>query len=346
MNITAKDIAKLAGVSRSAVSAVLNGHFNKVSLEKREKILAIAQDLRYRPNPAALGLAQKNTRAIGLLTSPFMSNIYSDLVSKISFLLREKQYHCSIVLPSDAEQELEAISHFESFGADGIIVACALNDIRRLQNKIPLVSISPYAGQYETRVDLKLATSMAVDHLRWHNHQNVGMICPRLSVVPQQWEGYVEAVGKKSAFRIEVTDNPRFSAEFDHLFKDAGVRAWVVTNDLLAARVMRSLISRGIRVPEDAAIVGFDGAAFAEVTAPPLTTVVFPAAKIAESCVQILLDKIEKNDLSFREPPVLVKPKLHIGGSCGCPVIDPSTVHWSGQPITFDNDGDENASVF
>ena len=62
MAITSKDIAKLAGVSRSAVSAVLNGHYNKVSLEKREKILAIAQDLRYRPNPAALILAKKKTK--------------------------------------------------------------------------------------------------------------------------------------------------------------------------------------------------------------------------------------------------------------------------------------------
>ena len=139
MAITSKDIAKLAGVSRSAVSAVLNGHYNKVSLEKREKILAIAQDLRYRPNPAALILAKKKTRRIGIITSPFMSGIYSDLTSKIAFLLRERNYSSSLVTPLDAKQELEAVMDFESFGADGIIIAYALYSQEELKDYAPKV---------------------------------------------------------------------------------------------------------------------------------------------------------------------------------------------------------------
>lgn len=336
MGITSNDIAKMAGVSRSAVSAVLNGHYNKVSLEKRERILAIAHDLRYRPNPAALSLARKDTRTIGLLASPFMSNIYSDLVSKISFILREKGYACSIILPADAEQELEAIRHFESLGVDGIIVAYLINDVRRLTHSTPLVSMSPHPGQYELRVDLKHASSLSVGHLREHGHEKVGLICPRLSVVPQQWEGYLASVGEAGAFRLEVTDNPRFGAEFRHLLEDEGVRAWTVTNDLLAARVMRYLISQGRRVPEDVALIGFDGASFAEVTPTPMTTVVFPSSEIAKDCVSMLLEKIEANDTSFREKPLLVKPRLHIGGSCGCPVERMSTVEWTGQPLTLD----------
>lgn len=345
MSITSNDIAKLAGVSRSAVSAVMNGHYNKVSLEKREKILAIAHDLRYRPNPAALGLAKKNTRMIGLLTSPFMSNIYSDLISKISFILHEKKYSCSIILPTDAEQEMEAVSRFESFGADGIIVAYALNDVKRFQSKIPIVSMSPHPGQYEVRVDLKNAIASAVEHLRQHKHNKIGLICPQLSVVPQQWEGYLEVVGAENAFRLEVTANPRFNAEFKHLLKDINVRAWVVTNDLLAARVMHYLVAQGYRIPEDAVIIGFDGAALAEITPTPLTTMVFPAAKLASASVEMLLEKIKNNNTKFCETPLLVKPVLHVGGSCGCPVSVPSTVHWAGQRLTFDNDDGKNVGT-
>lgn len=345
MSITSNDIAKLAGVSRSAVSAVLNGHYNKVSLEKREKILAIAHDLRYRPNPAALGLAKKNTRTIGLLTSPFMSNIYSDLISKISFILNEKKYSCSIILPTDAEQEMEAISRFESFGADGIIVAYALNDIRKLRSKIPIVSMSPHPGQYELRVDLKSATAAAVEHLREHKHKKIGFICPQLSVIPEQWKGYLSAVGDKNTFCLEVTGNPRFNTEFRRFLKDMNVRAWVATNDLLAARVMHYLLAEGYHIPEDAALIGFDGAALAEVTPAPLTTMVFPASKLAAASVEMLLKKIENNDTQFHAPPLLIKPLLHIGGSCGCLASAPATVEWTGQRLTFDNNNGENAGT-
>lgn len=344
MSITAKDIAKLAGVSRSAVSAVINGHYNKVSLEKREKILSIAHDLNYRPNPAALGLAKKNTRTIGLITSPFMSNIYSDLISKISFVLGEKDYSCSIILPSDAEQESEAIRRFESFGVDGIIITYAINDVRKLKNKIPMVTMSPHPGQYEVRADLKYAISLAVEHLSSHGHNRVGFICPQLSVVPLQWEGYLESVGKESAFRLEIISNPRVNAEFEYLLKDMNIRAWVVTNDFLAARVMHYLLAKGYRVPEDVALIGFDGAALAEITPTPLTTVVFPASKVASACVDLLMKKIAKNDTGFCEHPILIKPVLYMGGSCGCISPLSGELRWAGQPLTFDNNSGENAS--
>lgn len=337
MAITSKDIAKLAGVSRSAVSAVLNGHYNKVSLEKREKILAIAQDLRYRPNPAALILAKKKTRRIGIITSPFMSGIYSDLTSKIAFLLRERNYSSSLVTPLDAKQELEAVMDFESFGADGIIIAYALNDVKKLNTKIPLVSMSPYPGQYELRVDLKYAFELAVNHFRTHGHRKIGFVCPDLSVVPLQWEGYLAAIGASGAYKLEVTENPKFAQELDAMIQEEGVRAWCVTNDLLAARLMRHLLSAGYRVPEDAALIGFDGSAFVEVTPCPLTTIVFPAARIAERCIELLFEKIESSDTAFRPEPELVKPGLHIGESCGCRAGKPYRISWDRQILTLDD---------
>jgi len=346
LTITSQDIAKMAGVSRTAVSAVLNGHYNKVSLEKREKILAIAHDLNYRPNPAALGLARRNTRVIGLVVSPFMSAIYSDLVSKISFSLREQQFSCSLMLPADAKQEQEAIRHFESIGVDGIIIVYAINDVRQYYGRIPVVSMSPYAGQYEVRVDLKKSMAIAVNHLREHGYQRVGMICPQVSVVSQQWDGYLASVGKNNAFRLEATSNPRFNAEFAHLLQDEQIKGWIVTNDFLAGRIMRYLQSHAYRIPEDAALVGFDGAAWTELVSPTLTTIVFPAARIAEACTSLLMRKIDAGILDFTEDPELIEPQLRLGESCGCTVAPPSTVSWVGQSLTFDNaDGQNICSV-
>lgn len=336
MGVTSKDIAKLAGVSRSAVSSVLNGHLNKVSLEKREKILAIARDLQYRPNPAALVLAKKTTRQIGLVTSPFMSAIYSELVSKISFNLKDKGYTCSIVLPGDAVHELESIRNFESFGVDGIIGAYFLNDLRNIKSTVPILSMSPYPGQYELRVDLRHAARLSVEHLREHGHERIALLCPKSSVVPLQMEGYLKAVGAKASYCLEVTENPNFKSSLTQMIKKEKVTAFAATNDLLAARFMRYLFSIGLNVPKGIAIIGFDGAALAEVTPCPLTTVVFPASEIAEKCVNMLLEKIKNKDTSFRQEPILVKPSLHIGGSCGCPVKEPETLVWKGQTLTLD----------
>ncbi|OQA83146.1 MAG: Ribose operon repressor [Lentisphaerae bacterium ADurb.Bin242] len=338
MAITSSDIAKLAGVSRSAVSAVLNGHYNKVSLAKREKILSIAHDFHYRPNQAALILAKKAVRKVGIITSPFMSSLYSDLVSKLAFLLKERNYSSSIVLPVDAADELEAILDMDSSGVEGIIVAYALNDIRKITTKAPVVSMSPYPGQYELRVDLRHSFQLAVEHLKGHGHAEVGMLCPKLSVVPLQHKGYLDAIGSAPPHILEVTENKSFAAELRQMVEKQNVRAWTVTNDLLAAKFMKFLLRQGCRVPEDVAVIGFDGAPLAEITPCPLTTVIFPASAIAARCVEMLFEKIASKDNSFRKPPELIRPELYIGESCGCPPHGRNTMVWDGQRISLDGD--------
>ena len=225
----------------------------------------------------------------------------------------------------------------DAVGADGIIIAYALNDVRKLNTKIPVVSMSPYPGQYELRVDLKYAFELAVTHFRRHGHRKIGFVCPDLSVVPLQWEGYLAAIGASGAYKLEVTGNPKFSRELDTMIQKEGVRAWCVTNDLLAARLMRHLFSSGYRVPEDAALIGFDGSAFVEVTPSPLTTVVFPAARIAERSIGLLFEKIESGETAFRPEPELVKPELFIGESCGCRSGKPYRISWDRQILTLDD---------
>lgn len=337
MPVTSSDIAKMAGVSRSAVSAVLNGHYNKVSIAKREKILAIAHDLHYRPNQAALTLAKKSLHRVGILTSPFMSNIYSDLVSKLVFCLRERNYSASVLFPVDAADERTGLADLESSGVDGVIVAYALNDVRKLNPRIPMVSMSPYPGQYEVRVDLRRSFQLAVEHLKQHGNKKIGLLCPKLSVVPLQHKGYLDAIGEQEPAILEVTENDSFRKELMNFIRKKNVRAWTVTNDLLAAKFMKFLLGCGCRIPEDVAVIGFDGSPLAEITPSPLTTVVFPASEIAERSVSLLLEKISCQDLTFHKHPVLVPPRLHIGGSCGCHPAPMETLQWNGQRISLDD---------
>lgn len=338
MGITSADIAKLAGVSRPAVSAVLNGHYNKVSLEKRERILAIAQDLRYRPNRAALVLARKETRHIGIVSSPFLSPIYSALFGHISLRLAEKGYSCSIVTPASRNDESTALKNLESSGADGIIGAYFFNDIREVLDSvsIPVLSMSPYPGQYELRVDLREALRLSVAHLSGHGHRRIALLTPGKAVTPLQVDGYLDAIGAGPAFFLEAVANPLFKEHLATLLEQSGVTAFAVTNDLLAARFRRFLQLGGIRVPDDVAVIGFDGNAFDDAFLSPLTSVVFPAGKIAERAVELLLEKIKNKSAAFLKKPELIAPHLHIGNSCGCAPKAPDLFEWSGQPLILE----------
>jgi len=338
LSITSADIAKLAGVSRPAVSAVLNGHFNKVSLEKREKILAIARDLQYRPNRAALVLAKKNTHHIGIVSSPFISPIYSSMFSHISMRLAEAGYSCSVVLPGSKAEETAALRNLESTGADGVIGAYFFNDIHALTESfsMPILSMSPYPGQYELRVDLRQALRLSVRHLREHGHKNIALLTPGKSVTPLQVEGYLEAVGAGPSYFLEATANPAFGENLRKLLRNSKVTAFAATNDLLAARFRRYLHERGILVPGDAAVIGFDGNAFDETFLSPLTSVVFPACRLAERAVALLLEKIEKRSHEFIDVPEMIPTELYIGESCGCHPRKSEEFAWSGQPLILE----------
>ena len=337
MGITSADIARMAGVSRSAVSAVLNGHYGKVSLAKREKILTIARDLQYRPNRAALILAGRTTRHIGLVASPFLSPIYSVLLSHISFLLSEQGYSSSILTPASKTEELDALRFLESVGAAGIIGTCFFHDIHKIigMTSVPVLSMSPYPGQYELRADLAEAMRIAVRHLADHGHREIAFLCPSRDTTPLQFSGYLDAVGRNEPHVLEASSDSAFAKTLKRMLR-SGVTAFAATNDLLAARFRRFLLQTGCRIPEDVALTGFDGNAYDETFTPPLTSIRFPARRLAERAVARILDKIASHSCAFPEKPELVKPELLPGGTCGCPVKPVRSFRWDGQPLILE----------
>ncbi len=337
MAITSKHIADLVGVSRSAVSAVLNGHYEKVSPEKREKILAMARDLRYRPNPAALGLAGRSTRLIGLLATPPLSAIYGEFLGKFSFQLKAAGYDSLLLLPANAAEEQEALQKFTDLRVDGLFILHAFSDVRRLDCPLPAVSMSPYPDQFELRVDLLAGFELATRHLLEHGHRRIGFVCPELSVVPLQYAGYGRALAAADlaaeGWPLEITTSPDAAQAALRLLRGKKLTAAVVTNDLLAARFIACLRAAGRRVPEDLAVIGFDGAAWGAELEVPLTTLVYPAAELAQAGLELLLEKIRSGRSEFLTEPRLIAPRLHLGGTCGCPVAPRAGLHWSGEPL-------------
>jgi DNA-binding LacI/PurR family transcriptional regulator len=102
------------------------------------------------------------------------------------------------------------------------------------------------------------------------------------------------------------------------LIRSGKIRAGLCSNDLVAGYLIQMLQFNGIRVPEDFAVIGFDGMSFSEFLKPNLTTVIQPLREIAIAAVKILLQKIEKKELKRTAHPKKLEPLLHVGESCGC----------------------------
>lgn len=128
--VTMQQIARLAGVSRPAVSAVLNNRENssiKVSQEKRERILDIARNLKYRPNLAAIQLTGKRDRTVGIVHSCYVLGIHDEMIRRLAIQLRLAGYKSFFVPVTDPQQELETLNELASRGLPGFLPAIRLS---------------------------------------------------------------------------------------------------------------------------------------------------------------------------------------------------------------------------
>ena len=322
-----KDIAMLAGVSQQAVSAALNGNgSSRVSAEKREKIRKLARELHYVPNAAARSLSGGKTRTIGLLGS--INGTYSGiLIGEICEILISRGYNTLISYYSwTTYPATTMLGELVSRGVDGVIMMDAANrtELEREQ-KVPFVFCSHEWPQYDDiGTDDELTGYLGTSHLLDHGHQRVFFVAPM--DVPHKKQ---RVLGWERAHRergIPVVGGMMISlraldGNVDHflkLVKREHVTALFCSNDYVGSKILKTCWERGIRIPEDISIVGCDGLSFTEFCPVTLTTVIQPVGPVAEGCVELLLERIRKQELHTPPAGIRIKPVLHRGSSCGC----------------------------
>lgn len=344
MAVTLKNIAEIVGCSPSIVSDVLNdtGRKTRVSEEKRNQILAVAKEKHYRSNLNARRLAGKSTKTIGLIICPHISIIQSDMISRLSKLLKENGYNNYACFPANGDQELAAIENFISLGFDGIIANNLLNRIDQAKYSIPMIFIGAMENNYDISSDVHYGEYLATKHLLGHGHKRIGFFSDRQLSNQRKFNGYIEALSEKGInpggkWVLDFLHNPDFGGSLEKLIKKNKISAFVCTGDITGGRLMTFLISRGYRVPEDIAITGYDGSFTVEMTPCPMTSVVMPLRELASRGVELLLDKISNKVCRKLDPPIFVKPKLFIGGSCGCPKHVPGeNISYTGSSFTLE----------
>lgn len=314
------DIARLAGVSQATVSRVVNGTA-RVNPEKRERILKAMRETGFQPGETAKAFYKQPSKLIGYVV-PSLHNLFLNEIGAALEEAAEKEGYQVVVCHSgrEPEKERDYIKLLSEMNADGIVIT-ANNDgleeeIRRC--RLPVVVIDRKAGrEYEASVfsDNYLGGQLAAEHLLDCGCKRlVHMRGPQLySSGQMRFQGYLDVCRKWDM-------EPRFldcgydfesglacAPQILERFPDAdGI---LCSSDMTALSVYKYFTGRGIRVPEEIMLVGFDGVRLGSLMTPELTTVVQPAQRMgreAFSMLRELIDGAQPRNLQ-RMVPVALK---------------------------------------
>jgi LacI family transcriptional regulator len=308
--VTVQDVARAAGVSAMTVSRVVNGGAN-VREATRVAVLEAIEKLNYSPNSAARSLAAGEATQIGLLYSNPSAAYLSQFL--IGALAAARRVGCHLVLEaceSDRpDEQAEATRSFASTSVEGVILPPPLSEAAPVRAEleaagIPWVSVAmglPPANSLNVRIDDHAAAGAMTRYLLDLGHRDIGFIRgnPNQTSSGERYRGFVDALAAAgldaAAMPVEqgyFTFRSGIVATERLLARDQPPTAIFASNDDMAAAAVGVAHRRGLHVPGDLSIVGFDDTSLATTVWPELTTVRQPIAAMAESALGLLLDGI------------------------------------------------------
>ncbi|MEJ2600374.1 MAG: LacI family DNA-binding transcriptional regulator [Anaerolineales bacterium] len=332
--LTLEDIAKLAGVSRSTVSRVVNHHPN-VRESVRQRVLEVIQSTGYHPNAAARTLASQRSSMIGLVLPRSVSSFFADpyfprLTQGIAQACNQFDYTLALFLVGTKEDEEKIFPRVSRKGLlDGLLVQSGqlgeqLID-RLINSNIPLVIVGrPFQTDDVSYIDVDNVNAAynAVSHLIRVGYKRVGTITgmANSTVSLDRKEGYVKALVERGRAVDETLIAEGDFSEASGYYAmqklmPAKPEAVFAASDLMAIGAMRAVREAGLNIPDDIAFVGFDDLPIATIPSPALTTVRQPIYQFGIQAVEILIDLIENGI----EPPrrCIMDTELIIRESCG-----------------------------
>ena len=314
---TIYDVSRLAGVSTSTVSRSFSRP-DLISKATKEKVFAAAKSLNYRPSTFAGSLTTKRTFLIGLLTTDIQNPFVAALARGVQDGAAEQRY-LSIICSTDgdATRELDLLEEMLARGVDGFILTPpydtpslgSAENLAALNSRgVPVVRI----GRWKYVTDGTYVTSCtqegevdAVSHLISLGHRRIGFLGGYYSrgVGLGRWQGYQEALeihglnlDMSLVTESETTRAGGYGAMQRLLALAEPPSAVVAINDLVAVGAMDASKERGLTVPADLSIIGFDDIPVASFTTPPLTTVAQRPYDIGHTAAELILSKLKNPD--------------------------------------------------
>ncbi|GAA0373169.1 LacI family DNA-binding transcriptional regulator [Bacillus horti] len=306
--VTIRDVAREAGVSVATVSRYLN-NTSYISTETEKKLKEVMHRLDYKPNEIARGLAKQKTNTIALIIPDITNPFFPDLVIAIEQVAKEKGYN--IILVNTQEEELQSNSFWRGFQnryVDGFILASfqfdqqALKDLEALQ--IPFVRIDRAAFTESSNsigIDNYKGAIMAVEHLKEIGCRKIAHISGPQSLLPsiERMRGFEDHLRAVYSGLEPIIYEGDFTLESGRTLTDQligehkDVDGIFFANDLMAVGAIKALKALRIKVPDDVAIIGFDGIKLTEMIEPEISTIVQPIYDIGVTATTKLIHLIE-----------------------------------------------------
>lgn len=324
MKPTIYDVARQAGVSIATVSKVIN-RSGKISEKTRERIGSIMAEMGFVPNLVASALSNKKTYMIGLLIPDISNPYFAELSRHIEDRAQEHGYHIVICNTDNrVDKEKEYLTFLQQKGVDGILLATGASMPHTLdtlqERKIPITLIArevPHFSVNTVLVDDFLGGFLAASHLLEYGHRDIGIIVESLELASsrQRLEGYRSALQQFQCTyredRIVVCDfsiSAGKEAAEKLLNGDDRPTALFACNDVLAIGAIQAARARGLSVPEQLSVVGFDDTFLATVIDPALTTVGQPIRELGRQAIDLLHRQIGEEDSAKQR--VVLLPEL------------------------------------
>lgn len=300
---TMDDVAREAGVSRALVSLVMRDAPN-VSDARREAVVKAAERLGYRPNLHARNLAQRRSGSLGVLINDLHNPFFSDVMDGVE---AEADHHGLRVLilngGRDPDREWQAIETYLQFQVEALIlIGSRLDDENLLEAaaNVPVAIVAAgwnHAGIDTITTDDEKGAALAVDHLVELGHERIVHLdgAANISSEPRR-AGYVHAMQRHGLDPVVVIagDNEDDAARaIDRLFEHGDLPTAIFAfNDLLAAGVLDAVDDRGLSVPDDISLVGYDNTFIASLNHLALTTVNQPRRQMGSMAVTAMSERI------------------------------------------------------
>jgi len=324
-----QDVADAVGVSRAAVSLVLNNRAIRISDKKRQAILDEAKRLNYRPNLSALRLRRRKTQTLRLVfpgDPEALNELYMlELIRNLAGEAKRVGYDLLLELAESLDEDLTGM---DPGRADGSIYLLDQNASPGLARAIeatqqPFVTLGgsqmnrPPA--YLVDFDVEEGTHKITRHLIELGHRQIAFLAGVVS--PQKEKGFRRALAQarlKARPDLILLSGLKESGIADTLVRmlDADPRptAIVATNDTLAIRTIKTLLTMGLSVPKDLSVTGFDDIETARLISPGLTTLRIPLDQLATEAVRLLISQINRK--SLKGPARIILPtRLVVRGS-------------------------------
>lgn len=311
--ITIKDIAEMAGVSKTTVSFYLNGKTEKMSDETRKKIEEIILETHYRPNVAARTLNQKKPNLIGVIIGDITNTFSNKIVKGIEDTARKHGYQTLIGNSAyDSSTESSYVHRMLNLGADGFIIqptpgfqqtSTLMKDLKK-----PFVYFDSKVYDHDSfwvKTDNYTATHHAMQELIERGYQNflmIGADPSKLSTRIERSSGFIDCITESGLsyqsleIRDGAIDHHEVLSFVEQNLENQESTLVYVPNCWALPEVCNALQPLRELIPQKLGIIGFDNTEWASFSSPKITTIVQPAYEEGQKAAEILIDQIEERN--------------------------------------------------